>query len=1533
MSRTSWRSYSLSVLCASLLAACSSGGGGSAQAPSATPNYNNSKPIHVGSTTYQDSRALSTNGNVNVTNDTNLTLKVFDINKPQVQQATQTAIVVAKTGNRNWYLSFDNELPDEVNKVIFPSNVTGSFGSGLASVFLNHQILSTPSSSSSFIDLASDSLNTAGHILDGSGVNIAIIDGYAKTTISGFSKTPINLDYLAPDYLYSIHPEFSKNENPIPYLAEDGSHGTYVGLIIAGKRELSGIAPNANLISAPIRQFDYEIGKVMERVSNYNYANSVVEFGNKVHIINNSYAIPDSENYTRSTTTPARDTYHSIYMAMENIIKTGKDNAPLFVYATGNTNYQKYLENYVLKKNPDGTTVTKDPNTTALQTELLRSLTAQERQAFYDVKFGLKLDEGTALAHLLDNKDIAAHTLTVSGYYLDVSGVQYYIDQTIKDFLLQGKLNYTNSELFDEARRRLHEANLGNRYGIQDQMFLPYPNAIHCGVTKWHCITGDYTFYYPYEADPSSPNYIANDPQRITTIDNQQILRLTGTSFAAPQVSAVAALVKQQFPWMTASQLKQTLLTTARDVGDPGVDEVFGWGIVNAAAAVNGPALFYAGDFDAQLNHNTTVPRNYYFNNSIYGNGGLHVSGNRSDYLYLTGTNQFTGQVLVKSGNLVVANRGLITGFNKDYEVIPQVAAPIAVNSEGRFYAANAQLLSDLTVNGAALLRNTTIGGNLTINPGAILQLDLGQPGSITVKQQAKLLGNLQIIRTQDYVPTTATGSNRATVLISANSLTANLNNYSIDNSALVNSNIYVKGNQLVIDIIADRPSTVSSNLAFARLQSGDAGIAVAGSQQLDRIFAVADAVASAATTNTSATPVANLGSRSTGILTNALPSYTQSAQLETTSSTTIPTLSTDTPVTALTVNSTSGTQTATIHANKFTAHQLTDAQLAQLESKSTASTAVKLTLDSVPVGFSNTKTSKTPNLHSESTNDFNHDSTHIKSLDAQPTVIPNLPTIPQELPATYVIPTSPTHNNSIVTIDGEQRQEQGVQDTTSDTTSKNTTSERQPSTVIIDPTLPQGGTNQREPSLPQANQDMTTGTATSSTNVALDNQGIITPGISNPSAQGEVELATDETHVVTNDNSSVNQPRATLNSPTVTATPTKDFLATAQAIQNLDAQNFLALSYSSLGNAYAGVTQLTQAQDLSSTANWFNWSTSQLLQNRPSTIAYYQGTNLSNQFTQAHTQVQGTSQGYRQDVGILMSNADWSLGVMASHSKLTYVENAHIATGYQFTSQVRSYNLNTQISYLLRTTPNFSYFLGTDLGTVYRTYDSTRHLGSLGQTTAQHANWSITGALGAGYHYTPYTALNFTGAVHFGASFNSSAKFTETGAQISSRFLGLSLNQESNTRSYLQLSQQFTYKFSYGNDWWGQHIPSWKLSNDIARWELDVGAELGLYLNNLNPRWSAQLGREFTQLSSTATIDTVGVNATPNTTVNLGHDSTSQGQEVQAVFNQRGFWQINSGLKLNLTHNLAMRVAYKHQHASTYHQNEISLLLNLKIN
>lgn len=56
----------------------------------------------------------------------------------------------------------------------------------------------------------------------------------------------------------------------------------------------------------------------------------------------------------------------------------------------------------------------------------------------------------------------------------------------------------------------------------------------------------------------------------------------SGTSFAAPFVSAAAAVLLAERPDLTPVQMAEALSGLAQDIGSPGKDQVFGWGLLDA---------------------------------------------------------------------------------------------------------------------------------------------------------------------------------------------------------------------------------------------------------------------------------------------------------------------------------------------------------------------------------------------------------------------------------------------------------------------------------------------------------------------------------------------------------------------------------------------------------------------------------------------------------------------------------------------------------------------------------------------------------------------------------------------------------------------------------------------------------------------------------------------------------------------------------------------------------------------------------------
>jgi subtilisin family serine protease len=74
------------------------------------------------------------------------------------------------------------------------------------------------------------------------------------------------------------------------------------------------------------------------------------------------------------------------------------------------------------------------------------------------------------------------------------------------------------------------------------------------------------------------------------TSDRRHYMTGDGTSFSAPLVSGVAALVRAQSPALTPAQVSQRLRDTTRDAGPRGIDPYYGSGVLDASHAVGGPA-------------------------------------------------------------------------------------------------------------------------------------------------------------------------------------------------------------------------------------------------------------------------------------------------------------------------------------------------------------------------------------------------------------------------------------------------------------------------------------------------------------------------------------------------------------------------------------------------------------------------------------------------------------------------------------------------------------------------------------------------------------------------------------------------------------------------------------------------------------------------------------------------------------------------------------------------------------------------------
>ncbi len=124
---------------------------------------------------------------------------------------------------------------------------------------------------------------------------------------------------------------------------------------------------------------------------------------------------------------------------------------------------------------------------------------------------------------------------------------------------------------------------------------------------------------------------------------------MSGTSMAAPHVTGALGLLMERFPYLDNAQVRDVLLTTATDLGETGVDDVYGWGLVNLAKAIEGYGALRV-DTEVVMDQKAGGLKVWEgdawddWRNDIDGPGRLTKSG--AGWLRLSGSNSFNGATL-----------------------------------------------------------------------------------------------------------------------------------------------------------------------------------------------------------------------------------------------------------------------------------------------------------------------------------------------------------------------------------------------------------------------------------------------------------------------------------------------------------------------------------------------------------------------------------------------------------------------------------------------------------------------------------------------------------------------------------------------------------------------------------------------------------------------------------------------------------------------------------------------------------------------
>ncbi|HGM7074812.1 TPA: S8 family serine peptidase, partial [Serratia marcescens] len=261
-----------------------------------------------------------------------------------------------------------------------------------------------------------------------------------------------------------------------------------------------------------------------------------------------------------------------------------------------------------------------------------------------------------------------------------------------------------------------------------------------CGYTASLCVSAPGTRVYSSVIEGTSV-------ENLTT----GYAKYSGTSMAAPHVAGSVAVLMERFPYLNGAQVAEVLKTTATDMGAPGIDALYGWGMINLGKAINGPGMFYTVEdipeefripdptgvaygptqfvvdlpgVGAVLDKGKPTERVCsdvlcgldFWSNDISGHGGLTKQGIGT--LVLTGTNTYSGPTLVNQGRLAVNG---------------SVTSAVSVQSGG--IVGGSGTVGSLTARqGGTVAPGNSIGtlnvaGNVSFEPGSRYAVEVGPNG------------------------------------------------------------------------------------------------------------------------------------------------------------------------------------------------------------------------------------------------------------------------------------------------------------------------------------------------------------------------------------------------------------------------------------------------------------------------------------------------------------------------------------------------------------------------------------------------------------------------------------------------------------------------------------------------------------------------------------------------------------------------------------------------------------------------------------
>ena len=295
-----------------------------------------------------------------------------------------------------------------------------------------------------------------------------------------------------------------------------------------------------------------------------------------------------------------------------------------------------------------------------------------------------------------------------------------------------------------------------------------------CGYTASFCVSAPGTRIYSAVIGGTSLEDLT-----------QGYANKNGTSMAAPHAAGAAAVLMERFPYMSGAQIASVLRTTATDMGAPGIDALYGWGMIDLDKGLRGPGMLVteqdipeafriAGGYGpsqfvvdlpgigALVDAGKPTQRRCndlgcgldLWSNDIAGHGGLTKQGIGT--LVLTGNSIYSGPTLINQGRLAVngslqsavtVNDGGVLGGNGRIGALVANAGGVVApgNSIGTLHVSadvTFQPGSTYAVEVDAAGSDRLVSDGKAFLDGANLALDLQNPGvSLQSQRTTSLVG------------------------------------------------------------------------------------------------------------------------------------------------------------------------------------------------------------------------------------------------------------------------------------------------------------------------------------------------------------------------------------------------------------------------------------------------------------------------------------------------------------------------------------------------------------------------------------------------------------------------------------------------------------------------------------------------------------------------------------------------------------------------------------------------------------------------